>query len=240
MLLSKKQIIQQKLVSDYATNAALTSQLNDLESQHIADEVKKVDDKVTKNSSDTFCFESRLKQKEDLTSELEREAFFFRGNYYFNQQSYLLYEPKTFSFKQTSSGITHWKSTGIENYSLKTDLRSVYNDSSTYPKVSEETTMSAIFTGNYVKENKVIFPNKSVVNIYIVYELHKINSTRNTDFTVQNALFGATKITKDSDPSHNKYSGYGICFDSKTYVLILKLIHLWKYCKWKKCNNFWC
>ena len=27
--------------NDYVTNAALTSQLNDLESQHIADEVKK-------------------------------------------------------------------------------------------------------------------------------------------------------------------------------------------------------
>ena len=141
---------------------------------------------------------------------------FFRGNYYFNQQSYLLYESKTFSFKQTSSGITHWKSTGIDNCSLKTDLRSVYNDSSTYPKVSEETRMSVIFTGNYVKENKVIYPNKSVVKIYIVYELDKINSTRNIDFTIQNALFGATKITKDSDPSHKKYSGYGICFDSKT------------------------
>ena len=33
---------------DYVTNAALTSQLNDLKSQHIADEVKKVDDKTKK------------------------------------------------------------------------------------------------------------------------------------------------------------------------------------------------
>ena len=32
----------------YVTNAALISQLNDLKSQHIADEVKKVDDKVKK------------------------------------------------------------------------------------------------------------------------------------------------------------------------------------------------
>ena len=34
---------------DYVTNAALTSQLNDLKSQHIADEVKKVDDKTKKS-----------------------------------------------------------------------------------------------------------------------------------------------------------------------------------------------
>ena len=61
---------------DYVTNAALTSQLNDLKSQHIADEVKNVDDKVTKNSIDISGFESRLKQKEDLTTDLEREASF--------------------------------------------------------------------------------------------------------------------------------------------------------------------
>ena len=38
--------------SDYVTKSALTSQLNDLKSQHIADEVKKVDDKVKKNIID--------------------------------------------------------------------------------------------------------------------------------------------------------------------------------------------
>ena len=101
----------------YVTNAALTSQLNDLKGQHIADKVKKVDDKVTKNSTDSLAFESRLKQKEHTLNDLEREASFFRGNYYFNQQSYLIYEPKTFSFNQTPAGITHWKSTGIDNSS---------------------------------------------------------------------------------------------------------------------------
>ena len=55
----------------------MTSQLNDLKSQHIADEVKKVDDKVTKNTSDILGFESRLKQKEDLTADLESQTSFF-------------------------------------------------------------------------------------------------------------------------------------------------------------------
>ena len=96
-----------KIKNDYVTNAALTSQLNDLKSQHISDEVKKVDGKVSKNSTDILGFETRLKQKGDTLNGLEREASFFRGNYYFNQQSYLIYEPKIFSFKQTSSGITH-------------------------------------------------------------------------------------------------------------------------------------
>ena len=85
----------------------MTRQLNDLKSHHIADEVKKVDDKVTQNITDILGFESRLKQKEDTLNVLERKVSFFRGNYYYNQQSYLIYEPKTFSFKQTSSGITY-------------------------------------------------------------------------------------------------------------------------------------
>ena len=56
--------------------------------------------------------------------------------------------------------------------------------------------------------------NKNVVNIYIVYKLDPITSTRDTNFTIQNALFGAIQITKDStDNSKNNYKGYGICFD---------------------------
>ena len=69
------------------------------------------------------------------------------------------------------------------------------------------------FSGNYVKENKSIYPIKSVVNIYIVYSLDTIASTRNTDFTAQNCLFGAVKFTKNVDNSNYKYVGYGICFD---------------------------
>ena len=40
-----------------------------------------------------------------------------------------------------------------------------------------------------------------------------ISSSRNTDYTIQNALFDAIKITKNTDISKNKYKGYGICFD---------------------------
>ena len=199
--------------NDYVTNAALKSQLNDLKSQHIDGEVKKVDKKVTKNSTDILGFESRLKPKEDTLNDLEKEASFFRGNYYFNQQSYLIYGPNTLSFKQTSSGITHWKSTGIDNYSSKTDLKGVGNTSGVYPKVFEEEIMMVIFSGDYVKENTSIYPTKSTINIYIVYKLETIKSTKNTDFTIQNALFGAVKTTEDSsDSDHNKYSGYGIRF----------------------------
>ena len=107
----------------------------------------------------------------------------------------MIYEPKTFSFKQTSAGITQWKSTGIDNYSLKTDLRGVANISGDYPKVSSGARMRVKFSGNYVKDCKSMYPVKSVMNIYIVFSLDPISNTRNTDFTAQNCLFEAVKIT---------------------------------------------
>ena len=41
-----------KIKNDCATNASLDSKLNDLKAQHISTEVKKIDDKTKKNSSD--------------------------------------------------------------------------------------------------------------------------------------------------------------------------------------------
>ena len=73
--------------NDYVTNASLTSQLNDLKAQHIANEVKKVDDKAKKNVSDILAFENRLKQKEDTVNENERGLSFNRGLFFYLQQS---------------------------------------------------------------------------------------------------------------------------------------------------------
>ena len=66
---------------------------------------------------------------------------------------------------------------------------------------------------NYFTQNKVLKVSGPAVNIYIVYKLNPISSTRNTDYTIQNALFGAMKITKNTDSSKNNYKGYGLCFD---------------------------
>ena len=56
--------------------------------------------------------------------------------------------------------------------------------------------------------------NDNIVNIYIVYLIDPISSFRNTDYTVQNALFGGVKITKNAtNTSKHIYEGYGICFD---------------------------
>ena len=64
--------------NDYVTNASLTSQLNDLKSQHIATEVKGIDNKTKKNASDILAVKNRLTQKEDTINENERELSFIK------------------------------------------------------------------------------------------------------------------------------------------------------------------
>ena len=111
--------------NDYVTNASLTSRLNDLKSQHIATEVKTIDDKTKKNSSDILDFESRLKQKEHIVDEVQRENALTSGRDYYLDKMYLLYECKAFSFKYTSDKITLWKSTRVNNYSRDSDMDAV-------------------------------------------------------------------------------------------------------------------
>ena len=69
--------------NDYVRNASLTSRLNDLKSQHIATEVKTIDDKTKKNASDILSFESRLKQTEDIVDEVQRENALTSGRDYY-------------------------------------------------------------------------------------------------------------------------------------------------------------
>ena len=75
--------------------------------------------------------------------------------------------------------------------------------------------MSVRFEGAYFKQTKLIRPNNdNIINIYIAYLIDPISSSRNEDYTIQNALFGGVKITKNAtDISKHKYEGYGICFD---------------------------
>ena len=77
--------------------------------------------------------------------------------------------------------------------------------------------MYVYLSGNHFKQNKVIIPNNNnVINMYCVYEIQPIVSSRDTTFTIQNALFGAMQITKNADTSKYNYKGYGICFDERS------------------------
>ena len=83
------------------------------------------------------------------------------------------------------------------------------------PSLIDNGRMSVKLKSAYSKQTKLIRPNNdNIVNIYIVYLIDPISNSGHTDYTVQNALFGGVKITKNAtDTSEHKYEGYGICFD---------------------------
>ena len=70
------------------------------------------------------------------------------------------------------------------------------------------------FNGSCLRQDKVIYNHKKIVNIYIVYELRQ-NYSISSYPTLQNCCFGAVSVTKnaDNDIDKYKYSGYGIGFD---------------------------
>ena len=180
--------------NDYVSNASLTSRLNDLKSQHIATEVKTIDDKTKKNASDILSFESRLKQKEDIVDEVQRENALTSGRDCYLPKMYLLYKCRAFSFKYTINKINLWKSNGINNYTSNSDMDAVSIGKTDLPSLVDNGRMSVKLAGAYFKQTKLICPNNNnAINIYIVYKIKPI--FRLSDHTVQNALFGGVKIT---------------------------------------------
>ena len=64
--------------------------------------------------------------------------------------------------------------------------------------------MYVYLKGSHFQQNNVLTSNSdhvintNVINIYCVYKLDPIASSRDTSFTMQNALFGAMQITKNA------------------------------------------
>ena len=153
----------------------------------------------------------------NIINENERGLSFNRGFFFDKDQSYLTYECKmgSFGFGLTSRDISEGKSTGIYNYSSDSNMNAFANAKSNLSNLKNDGRMHVHLSGNHFQQNKVLIPNNgNVINIYCVYKLDSIASSRDTSFTIQDALFRAMQITKNAtDNSKNNYKGYGICFD---------------------------
>ena len=111
------------------------------------------------------------------------------------------------------SGIFEWKPKDIYDNSSKSLLYSVQNTKNITPNIKNiNGQLYVFFNGGYFIQDPITI-QYNVINIYCVYEIQPISSSRYTTFTIQNALFGAMEITKNTDTSKYTYKGYGICFD---------------------------
>ena len=206
--------------NDYVTNASLSCQLNDLKSQHIATQVTGIDNKPKKNASDILALENELTQKEDTINENERGLSFNRGFFLYTDRSFLKYECKagSFGFALNPKNISEWKSKGIYNHVSNSSTTAFANTKTNLPNFNNDGRINVHLSGNHFQQNSKFFPNiNNAINIYCVYKLNPIASTRDTSYTIQNALFGAVQITKNAtDYDKNNYKGYGICFDERS------------------------
>ena len=110
--------------------------------------------------------------------------------------------------------ISSWKSKGLSDESFKPPTTS---DNSLTPSLDYYGNKIRVkFTKNLLKQsNKLLYTHRKIVNIYIVYELGA-STSRSSDPTIKNCLFGAVTLTKNVDIEKHKYSGYGIGFDRRS------------------------
>ena len=214
--------------NDYVTNTSLTSQLNNLKSQHIASEVTGIDNKTKKNASDILALKNELERKEYAISEKEIAISILRGFFSYLQQNNLVYECKINSFIFNNRKISKWESTGVLNRSDYYSMNGIKDTKNETPVLKNDEKMYVYLKGSHFQQINVLTSNNdhvindNVVNIYIVYKLDPI-TLRDTTFTIQNALFGAMQITKNADTNKYNYKGYGICFDeSKEFTHVRK------------------
>ena len=179
--------------------------------------LKSISDRVTKNKSKDILLDNELKKLKTRVdssekiklNDVQKEISFVRGFISYTQNSNLVYECKVSSMKPSFYGILEWKPKDIYDNSNKNVLNSAQNTKSVAPDIKNiNGQLYVSFNGNYFEQDPITIPN-NVINIYIVYKLDPISSTRNTDYTIQNAI----QITKNTDSSKNNYKGYRLCFD---------------------------
>ena len=81
-------------------------------------------------------------------------------------------------------------------------MKGIENTKKEMPILKNDERLYVYLQGNHFQQNNVLnssndhVVDKNVVNIYIVYKLDPIASSRDKTFTIQNALFGSMQITK--------------------------------------------
>ena len=115
---------------------------------------------------------------------------------------------KYFKLNGNRQYILSWKSKGLSTESITPPsvLNNFLNPSLNYL----DTKIRVRFSGNCLKQSKILYTHGKVANIYIVYEINKKESTINNVSTLENCLFSAVTLTKNADIDKFSYSGYGI------------------------------
>ena len=169
-----------------------------------------MDDKVVKNTSDILKYKTSLDHNKYVIDDLEREAS-FNGGFYYYSNSWLLFIP-IFSFFTRSADSTYieqWKSKGLNDES---ELTAVKFPPSNEPEmvVSGDKIGIRFRDGNYFKREKVDYTRSNIINVFIVYKLTPRTITE-VGIVQVNRLFGNLKIGNIKNTLHYRYyDGIGV------------------------------
>ena len=94
--------------------------------------------KTKKNTSDILALKNKFTQKEGTINENKRQLSFNRGFFFYMDQSYLVYDCKMGSFGFGSKDISEWKSTGIYNYSSRSNMNALTNSKNDLPNLKND------------------------------------------------------------------------------------------------------
>ena len=142
---------------------------------------------------------------------MKENLVFLEGFSFIFKKNHLFYECKVNSFIFNNKKILKWESTGIFNRSDYYSMNGIENTKKEMPILKNDERLYVYLQDNHFQQNNVLTSsndhviNKNVVNIYIIYKLDPLASTRDKSFTIQNALFGAMKINDTTIYAENNF-----------------------------------
>ena len=138
--------------------------------------VSYLDSKIDTNKTKNESIENKFKKLKTFDSS------YFRGKSHFEEdgtQNYLVFQPinRYFKVMANTQYISSWKSKGLSAGSITPPATS---DNSLAPTLSYYGTKTRVkFTGSWLKQPKPSYTHKTIVNIYIIYELGASSSHNN-------------------------------------------------------------
>ena len=154
-------------------------------------QLKKVSDRVTSNKTKHLVVENEFKKLQKFDSS------YFKGKDYL-EENYLMFKSMNRYFKRigNTKNVSSWKAKGLLDEVFKPPI----NNNSLAPKLEYASELMFVkFDGGCLIKQYKLTSHKKIVNIYLVYDLD--SNLNNFDLTLENCLFGAIKITKNTNMS---------------------------------------
>ena len=192
---------------------ARVAQANLITKGHFDAKLSSLNRTITSNKSKHLLVENELKKLETF------DSIYFRGKSCFEEhgtQNCLVFQAIQRYFKIIAgvgnrNHFCYWRSKGLSNERINSIKTSAYGITP-YLRYDDTNKIRVKFDGGCLKQDLGSLLNGGIVNVYMVYEISK-NTNISHYPTLENCLFGAVILTKNTDIDKYGYSACGTGFD---------------------------